>query len=70
MLRGNWVPPTLKDKHKDLEAELSGNIYYLMRHMGWGLRETLEIPIPTYFELVKCIDKEMKETKRAQKWHR
>jgi len=66
MLRGDWVPPQLKSKNKDPEFDLVESIYYLMRHMNWGFKETLELPIPTYFDIMKNIEKEAKENKRRR----
>ena len=67
MLRGKWVPPGLKDKNRDLEQELIDNIYCLMKHMNWGFKETLDIPIPPYFDIIKNMEKEAKEAKRKMK---
>jgi len=66
MLQGNWVPPELRGKHRDPEKDAIENIYYLMRHMGWGLKETLNLPLPTYFELLQEIRKEAKKQPKGR----
>jgi len=63
MIRGTWVPPNLKKAdNRDQAAE---TVYFLMRHMGWGYREVMDLPIPAAMEILKFADKELKEQKKS-----
>jgi len=65
MLRGSWVPPKLLKAHKSVDEDAIQTIYFLMRHMGWGYRETMDVPIPAAIEILKLAERELKEQKKA-----
>ena len=46
---------------------LIGIVYILMRELNLSFREVLELPLPTTFKLLKRIEKENKELKRAMR---
>jgi len=64
MIRGKMVPPSVlkKENKKERATEV---VYFLMRHMGWGYRETMDLPIPAAMEILKMADRELREQQKA-----
>jgi hypothetical protein len=39
-------------------------IYVLMNKFGWTLKQIKQLPLPSFFEIVKLMERENKENKR------
>jgi hypothetical protein len=52
------IPNTKGNKQKKIKVDLSYYLYRVMKEMGWTIEELKNCPIPTFFLIIKWIQKE------------